>query len=247
MVSQNNIVSVAGQQRIVTTIAPALTTTSQVTVVTASKPSPPKNNLKPVATTKIVSSKLAQQFVNAKLIQNVANSKIIPQQKLVVNQPNQIKINSASKPVTVSKSLITANQNANAVRMVNAASLNLAHIGGKPVLLASKGNTIQNIQGQNVIIQAPPSISTSSASIVLPNRVIQANNIVTQQSQISQSQGNAQVVLGTQLKVQNQNIVQNTPQVMTILIVIYVTSRLNASLKNVRLLNDIKERLLNDG
>lgn len=90
--------------------------------------------------------------------------------------------------------------------MVNAASLNLAHIGGKPVLLASKGSTIQNIQGQNVIIQTQPQISTSGG-IVIPNnaRVIQGGNIVTQQSQIpSQSQANT-VVLGTQLKVQNVN------------------------------------------
>lgn len=182
------------------------TPSSQVTVVTTAKTIPAKNNIKPTATTKLVSSKLAQQFVNAKFIHNVTGNKIIPQQKLVVNQPNQIKINTTAKPVTVTKSLIT-NQNTNTVRMVNAASLNLAHIGGKPVLLASKGNTIQNIQGQNVIIQTQPSISTSAGSIVLPNnaRVIQGGSIVTQQSQLSQSQSNTQVVLGTQLKVQNVN------------------------------------------
>lgn len=209
VVSQNNIVSVAGQQRIITTLSPSqpIQTTTQVTVVTTTKPVMAKNNIKPVATTKIVSSKIAQQFVNAKFIQNVANSKLIPQQKLVVNQPNQIKISTAAKPVTVTKSLI--NQNTNTVRMVNAASLNIATIGGKPVLLASKSNTIPNIQGQNVIIQTQPNISTSG-SIVLPNRVIQANNIVTQ-SQITSQNQNTQVVLGTQLKVQNQNLVQNAP------------------------------------
>lgn len=214
VVSQNNVVSIAGQQRIVSTVATAQTTT-QVTVVTTAKPVVAKNNIKPIATTKLVSSKLAQQFVNAKFIQNVGTNKIIPQQKLVINQPNQIKINTTTKPVTVTKSLITTNPNTNAVRMVNAASLNLAHIGGKPVLLASKGNTIQNIQGQNVIIQTQPSISTSAGNLVLPNnaRVIQTSNIVTQ-PQISQSQP---VVLGTQLKVQNvnQNLVQtNANQVV---------------------------------
>lgn len=164
--------------------------------------------MKPTATTKLVSSKLAQQFVNAKLIQNVAANKIIPQQKLVINQQNQIKINTTAKQVTVTKSLIT-NQNTNAVRMVNAASLNLAHIAGKPVLLASKGNTIQNIQGQNVIIQTQPSISTSTASIVLPNnaRVIQGAT--------SQQQSQNAVVLGTQLKV-NPNIVQASANQMVV-------------------------------
>lgn len=206
VVSQSNVVSIAGQPRIVTTTIQ--TTATQATVVTTAKTITAKNNLKPAAATKLVSSKLAQQFVNAKFIQNVAGSKIIPQQKLVVNQPPQIKI-SAGKPVTVSKSLITANPTQNTVRMVNAASINLAHIAGKPVLLASKGNTIQNIQGQNVIIQTQPSISTSGG-IVIPNnaRVIQGGNIVAQQS--AQSQTNAQVVLGPQLKVQNvnQNLVQ---------------------------------------
>lgn len=124
------------------------------------------------------------------------------------------------KPVAVTKTVSSSNQTGNTVRMVNAAGLNLAHIAGKPVLLASKGNTIQNIQGQNVILQAQPSISTSSGSIVLPNnaRVIQGSSVVTQQSQsVQQSQSNAQVVLGTQLKVQNvgQNVVQtNTPHVV---------------------------------
>lgn len=221
VVSQNNIVSIAGQQRLISTVtSQPPTTTSTVTVVTTAK-ALNKNHTKPQTPSKFVSSKLTHQLVNAKFItQNVGNNKLVPQQKIVVNQQNQIKINAAMKPVAVTKTVSSSNQTGNTVRMVNAAGLNLAHIGGKPVLLASKGNTIQNIQGQNVILQAQPSISTSSGSIVLPNnaRVIQGSSVVTQQSQsVQQSQGNAQVVLGTQLKVQNvgQNVVQtNTPHVV---------------------------------
>ena len=82
---------------------------------------------------------------------------------------------------------------------MNATNLNLTHIGGKPVLLASKGTTIQNIQGQNVILQTQP--NTSGGSLVLQNAVkglpttqqnAQNINIINQQN----------VVLGPQLKVQ---------------------------------------------
>lgn len=69
--------------------------------------------------------KVAQQLLNAKFI-----SQDFP--KIIVGQQNQTK---GAKGVVVSKSGASG---ANMVRMVNAANLNLTHIGGKPVLLAGK-------------------------------------------------------------------------------------------------------------
>lgn len=87
--------------------------------------------------------------------------------------------------------------NTNTIRMVNATNLNITHIGGKPVLLAGKGSTIQTIQGQNVILQP----TSASGNLVFQNSPKSDSGA----SLIGQ---NAQVVLGPQLKMQpQQNIV----------------------------------------
>lgn len=149
--------------------------------------------------------KVAQQLINAKFItQNLDGQKVQPQ-KIILGQQNQIKVaqNKATtnKPVT-----LNVNANANTIRMVNATNLNLTHIGGKPVILASKGSTIQTIQGQNVILQTQPASGSNSAGIVIQNTpksvasVAESNsdgqsvNILTQSA--------AQMVIGQQLKVQ---------------------------------------------
>lgn len=38
--------------------------------------------------------------------------------------------------------------------MVNASNLNIAHIGGKPVIIASKSSSQQGHQGQSLILQS---------------------------------------------------------------------------------------------
>lgn len=95
-----------------------------------------------------------------------------------------------NKAVTVTKP-VALNANNNAIRMVNATNLNLTHIGGKPVLLAGKGSTIQTIQGQNVILQAQPA-GGSAISAQKPTVETTSPTILGQ---------NAQMVLTPQLKV----------------------------------------------
>lgn len=105
---------------------------------------------------------------------------------------------SIAKPVTLTSP--------SGIRMVNAANLNLTHIGGKPVLLASKGATIQNLQGQNVILQTQAS---SGGSLILQNAVknLPSSGSLGQNSTLNTSNINIinqqNVVLGPpQLKVQ---------------------------------------------
>lgn len=89
----------------------------------------------------------------------------------------------------------------NTIRMVNAANLNLTHIGGKPVLLASKGGTIQNLQGQNVILQTQ-SGSGGGASLVLQQNAVKSSAAQQQTSTSNINILNQQnFVLGTQVKV----------------------------------------------
>lgn len=152
--------------------------------------------------------KVTQQIINAKFIaQNVDGQKLV-QPKVIIGQ-NQIKLtNKNAKPISIQ----TSAANANSIRMVNAANLNLAHLGGKPLLLASKGSSLQNIQGQNVIIQSQANTSTSSLLAVSKSTAnTSAVNVI--------SQGGQQVVLAPQLKVQpqvllssnvkNSNLIQN--------------------------------------
>ncbi|KAK9885727.1 hypothetical protein WA026_012496 [Henosepilachna vigintioctopunctata] len=89
--------------------------------------------------------------------------------------------------------------------MVNTANLNLTHIGGKPVLLASKGSTIQNLQGQNVILQAQT--SSSGPSLVLQNSKSLQPSGVTQNASNINIINQQNVVLGSQVKMQQPQVV----------------------------------------
>lgn len=165
-----------------------------------------------------VQPKAAQQVINAKFIaQNIDNQKVM-QPKVIIGQ-NQIKIG-ANKNMTVGKQITVGNATtANTIRMVNATNLNLTHIGGKPVLLASKNSPIQNIQGQNVILQSQSS-NSSGSNLVAINSSSKTVSTTAPTSTVSLINAqNTQVLLGSQLKVQqpsqvvlSSNIKQNSVQ-----------------------------------
>ncbi|XP_044256104.1 nuclear factor related to kappa-B-binding protein isoform X1 [Tribolium madens] len=204
--SQNNII-LTSQPKLVMASSSTTTTTTTTTcpstltttiTTTTTKPvarvTTNKTQQQAISATKFP-PKIAQQLINAKLI--TTDGQKVVQPKIFMSQQNQVKLASA-KNISLTSKPMTLAANANTIRMVNAANLNLTHIGGKPVLLASKGTTIQNIQGQNVILQTQP--NTSGGSLVLQNAVkaiptTQNNpniNIINQQN----------VVLGPQLKMQ---------------------------------------------
>lgn len=117
---QNNFIALAGQPKLVVASQPGSATTSTVTVA---KPGP--RTATKTQTLAKFPQKVAQQLTNAKFI-----SQDLP--KIIVGQQGQ----KGAKGVVVSKA--AAAGGTNMVRMVNAANLNLTHIGGKPVLLAGK-------------------------------------------------------------------------------------------------------------
>lgn len=201
--SQNNLIAITNQPKLVLT-SQAGTTTTTTTLTTATKTTS-KSMPKAQTVTKFT-PKLAQQLINAKFIaQNMDAAQKIAQPKVIIGQ-NQVKLN-ANKSVTVNKpvSLGVTSNTTNAIRMVNTANLNLTHIGGKPVLLASKGSSLQNLQGQNVIIQTQA--NTSGLVAINTTKGLTVSN-VSQQPTSSVSllnQQNAQVVLAPQIKVQQNS------------------------------------------
>lgn len=91
--------------------------------------------------------------------------------------------------------------------MVNASNLNIAHIGGKPVIIASKSATPgQSGQTQGVILQS--SAGTNGANLVIGGQTlkVQSNSL----NLISPTSSNAQtVMIGNQfVKVQQQTQAQ---------------------------------------
>lgn len=213
--SQNNIIINQPKLVVATTVTTSVTTTittpvafTTTMVTAATKPTPRYVTNKTLPQQVINAGKLPakpiQQFINAKLITSTQDGtnpgQKIVQPKLFMNQQNQMKL-ATTKNIALSKP-VTLTANASTIRMVNAANLNLTQIAGKPVFLASKGTTIQNVQGQNVILQTQPNSSGNTGALVLQNTVkaipttsiSQANNMLNQQN----------VVLSPQLKVQNQ-------------------------------------------
>lgn len=190
-----------------TTVSNTVTTpVAFSTMVTTATKSTPRFVTKalPQQNTGKLPPKPIQQFINAKLITSTQDGTTggqkIVQPKLFMNQQNQMKLATA-KNIALSKPM-TITANASTIRMVNAANLNLTQIAGKPVFLASKGTTIQNVQGQNVILQTQPNSSGSSGALVLQNTVkaIPTTNMSQANSMLNQQN----VVLSPQLKVQNQ-------------------------------------------
>lgn len=164
-----------------------------------------------------LNAKTNQQLINAKLVTQGLEGQKIVQPKLVLSQQNQLKFGNAKNVSSKPVALNVSTGSGSTIRMVNAANLNLTNIGGKPVLLASKGGTIQSLQGQNVILQTQS--ATPGASLVLQNSIknpqqnqtlSQSNIVFTPQMKVQQSQ---QVVLTTtnaktgQTSVSQQNIV----------------------------------------
>lgn len=199
--SQNSILTLTSQPKLVA---------SQTTTVTSSV-NTTKPNVRTANKTQTLAKfnvKASQQLLNAKIVsQGLETQKIIPS-KVVLGQQNQVKF-TGGKNMALSKHVtLNVAGNANTIRMVNAANLNLTQIGGKPVLLASKGGTIQNLQGQNVLLQAPQ--NTSGASLVLQNSVKTTTTNLSQQT----STNNINIINQSNLVFSPQVKVQQSQQVV---------------------------------
>ncbi|KAL3265603.1 hypothetical protein HHI36_009807 [Cryptolaemus montrouzieri] len=201
--SQNNLIALTTQSKLV--VATPTTSTVTSTITSSNKPTNRDRITNRTQQLTKLPSKVTQQLINAKIVQNIDGQKVV-QPKLIVGQGSQMKLTaSAGKNVALQKPTLSIAANANSIRMVNTANLNLTHIGGKPVLLASKGATLQNIQGQNVILQAQP--GSSGPSLVLQNsKSLQSGNVPQSTSNINIiNQQN--VVLGPQVKMQQPQVV----------------------------------------
>ena len=202
--SQNNLIALSTQPKLV--LSPQATTAVSASVIST------KNSSKATSKAQTVTKftpKFTQQLINAKFVtQNVDSQKIV-QPKVIIGQ-SQVKLN-ASKNVTSKSVTLGVPSGGNTIRMVNTANLNLAHIGGKPVLLTNKGSTLQSLQGQNVIIQTQHTQPNSSGlvSVTVSKAASTGSSQQTTASSISLlNQQNTQVVLTPQIKV------QQTPQVI---------------------------------
>ncbi|CAH1983909.1 unnamed protein product [Acanthoscelides obtectus] len=188
-----------------------LTLTSQPKLVMASQASTITSMATTTKPTSKAANKTQQMFakLNAKAAQQLITSemsidgqKIVPS-KIVIGQQNQVKLPNV-KNVPFSKQLtLTVAGNANNIRMVNAANLNLTQIAGKPVLLASKGGTVQNFQGQNVVLQSP---TNASGGLVFQSAA--AAKAATATASTLQQQANA-----NNLNLINQSNLVFSPQV----------------------------------
>lgn len=199
-VSQNNFVALASQA----SPAKLLVATPSSTTVTTSTVSANRGINRTVNRAQQqskITGKVGQQLINAKVVQNIDGQKIV-QPKLLVGQQGHIKLGSPTGKNLQKQTLgIT---NSNTIRMVNAANLNLTHIGGKPVILASKGGTIQNLQGQNVILQAQPTVLQNAVKGIQSSNSTQSGTANLNNLSLVNQQN---VVLGQQVKVQQPQVV----------------------------------------
>ncbi|CAG9819612.1 unnamed protein product [Phaedon cochleariae] len=179
--SQHSVLTLAGQPKLVVASHASTVTSS----VTATKPS------SRTAGKAQSNAKTAQHLVSAKLLQSLEPQKVV--QSKTATKPS-----GKNTPFSLNVAGTT-----NTLRMVSTANLNLGHLGGKPILVASgKGGTLQSVQGQNVILQ-PAGNGASAPSLVLQKGQGQVGansiNIINQPN----------LVFSQQVKVQ-----QHTQQVM---------------------------------
>ncbi|XP_060532196.1 nuclear factor related to kappa-B-binding protein [Cylas formicarius] len=189
--NQNNLVALTTQPKLVAaSYATTATVTSTVTTTTTTTTTKAHSRSSLSSRTQQISKlpgKVAQQLINAKII--TSDGQKIVQPKVIVGQ--QPKSSHAK-----TKGLAT---NAGAIRMVNAANLNLTTIGGKPVLLASKSGTIQNLHGQNVILQAQP--VSSGGQLVLQSPVVTTkSSMASSVANLNVLNQSGNIVFGQQVK-----------------------------------------------
>lgn len=191
--SQNNFITLANQPKLVLSSQPTTTVTSTVSMTK------PINKAVTKQTVAKFSPKMNQQLINAKFVTQTIDAQKIVQPKVIIGQ-NQVKL-ASSKSIGGPKSVsLAVSPSTSTIRMVNTTNLNLTHIGGKPVLIASKGNSLQSI-GQNVLIQTQA--STSNAGLVaISSSKTQVSSPATTSNINILNQQNAQVVIGSPIKVQ---------------------------------------------
>ncbi|KAB0799407.1 hypothetical protein PPYR_07287 [Photinus pyralis] len=199
-VATSSIASYTNQPKLIISTPVTTLATSTVTVA---KPST-KANTKTQIPAKLI-PKLAQQLVNAKFVaQGIGGQKLVQPKVIVGSSQNSLKVPISNKNLASTKSVgINVMANTNAIRMVNAANINLAQLGGKPLLITSKGSTFQNIQGQNIIIQTQA--NSNAPGVIISNTEKTTPGVCQQNSggivSVSNQQ-NAQVILSPALKVQ---------------------------------------------
>lgn len=147
--AQNNIVTLNTQ--------PKLVVASQTATISTTRAHSTRTVTTP-RTQQTSKTSMAQQLMNSKI--GASESQKIVQSKLVMGQNIKVQPSKCGAKAT--------NIAGNSLRMVNAANLNLTTIDGKPVLLASKTGTIQNIHNQNVILQTHQASGGSSLVLQTP-------------------------------------------------------------------------------
>ncbi|KAK5643642.1 hypothetical protein RI129_007487 [Pyrocoelia pectoralis] len=201
-VATSNIASYPNQPKLI--ISTPITTLATSTV-TVAKPSM-KSSTKTQISTKLI-PKIAQQLVSAKFVaQGIGGQKIVQPKVIVGSSQNSLKVPISNKNLASAKpvGINVVAANTSAIRMVNAANINLAQLSGKPLLITSKGSTFQNIQGQNIIIQTQA--NSNSPGVIISNTEKTTTPSVCQQNSSGvvsvANQQNTQVILSPPLKMQ---------------------------------------------
>ncbi|XP_017769715.1 PREDICTED: nuclear factor related to kappa-B-binding protein [Nicrophorus vespilloides] len=188
--SHNNFIQISNQPKLV--LSSAGTTSATTTAMSSTKITGAKTQTITKFPPKM------QQIINAKFItQSIDSGQKIVQPKVIIGQ-SQIKLANSKGGLqtgAVGTSIVTGSK-PNNIRMAN---LNIAHLGGKPVLLASKGSTIQ---GQNVILQTQANTNSSGLMALTTTTMPKKNQIINQQGQ--------QVVLAPQIKMQPQVLLSSS-------------------------------------
>uniref|UniRef100_A0A1B0CAR0 Uncharacterized protein n=2 Tax=Lutzomyia longipalpis TaxID=7200 RepID=A0A1B0CAR0_LUTLO len=167
-----NIISVATPQRVVASAVTTTAATARMKVATATAVSAGESGQPKLLTQKVTAAPTGVTKAVAPS-QAMVNAKLLGVQNIAAGK---------MKP---------------GIRMVNASNLNIAHIGGKPVIIASKSATPgQSGQTQGVILQS--TAGTNGANLVIGGQTlkVQSNSL----NLISPTSSNAQtVMIGNQL------------------------------------------------
>jgi len=92
------------------------------------------------------------------------------------------------------------------LRMVNASNLNIAHIGGKPVIIASKATPGQQ-GGQSIVLQGTPN-ANGGTNLVIGGQTLKVQGNVINQTNASGQQTQTVMIGNQAVKVHTQGILQ---------------------------------------
>lgn len=202
-VNSNTLTTISSRPTGLTTLSATNTSAKQV----VDSPKTPTRTIIPQQTQTVINQQQTQQQQQSPIQQRIIqSSQLQPISAQALVNAKVLGVQNLQGVTQTTGGMANRVKAGTSIRMVNASNLNIAHIGGKPVIIASKTPNIMQQQAQqqqtgtrqNVIWQTQGATGTGNNSFVIGGQTVkvQGNMLTTTGTPFDQSSGTATLQTG---------------------------------------------------